>query len=165
VGRGGLARLLGQAMLAGIVAAALLGAWAVPALAQNCDNTNPLTITEARQMDFGAIIPVAAGGTVTISTSGVVSGPVGFVFSGSPASGSFNVVGTALCQVTVSFTAGSLAGPGTAMTLNTITSSVSGQPTLNGQGKLSFTVGAKLKVNAAQAGGSYSGSYSVTIIY
>ena len=124
-----------------------------------------ITITEDTQMDFGIIAVDTSGGTVTISSAGAVSGPGTYSFSGSPAAGTFTASGDASTAVTISFTNGSLTGPGTAMTLNNFTHDAGGSPTTNGTGDLTFNVGADLVVGANQTAGAYSGTYTVTVNY
>lgn len=124
-----------------------------------------ISITEDTAMDFGTLAVDGSGGTVTISAAGAVSGPGGYSFSGSPAAGTFTASGDTSTAVTISFTDGSLTGPGTAMTLNNFTHDAGGTPTTDGSGDLTFNVGADLVVNAAQASGAYSGTYTVTVNY
>jgi hypothetical protein len=124
-----------------------------------------ISITEDTAMDFGTIAVDTSGGTVTIDSAGSVSGPAGYTFSGSPAAGTFTASGDASTAVTISFTAGSLTGPGTAMTLNNFTHDAGGSPATDGTGDLTFNVGADLAVNASQASGAYSGTYTVTVNY
>ncbi len=124
-----------------------------------------ISITEDTAMDFGTVAVDGSGGTVTISTAGAVTGPAGYTFSGSPAAGTFTASGDTSTAVTISFTAGSLTGPGTAMTLNNFTHDAGGTPTTDGAGDLTFNVGGDLVVNAAQASGAYSGTYTVTVNY
>ncbi|MCZ4279995.1 DUF4402 domain-containing protein [Kiloniella laminariae] len=124
-----------------------------------------ISITENTAMDFGNTAVDASGGTVTISTAGAVSGPAGYTFSGSPAAGAFTASGDASTAVTISFTNGSLTGPGAAMTLNNFTHDAGGTPTTDGSGDLAFNVGADLVVNATQASGAYAGTYTVTVNY
>ncbi|GAB4363270.1 MAG: hypothetical protein Kow00114_19240 [Kiloniellaceae bacterium] len=124
-----------------------------------------ISITEDTAMDFGTIAVDGSSGTVTISAAGAVSGPAGYTFSGSPAAGTFTASGDASTAVTISFTAGSLTGPGAAMTLNNFTHDAGGTPTTDGTGDLTFNVGADLGVNALQASGAYSGTYTVTVNY
>ena len=124
-----------------------------------------ITITEDTAMDFGTIAVDGSGGTVTISAAGAVTGPGAYSFSGSPAAGTFTASGDASTAVTITFTNGSLTGPGTAMTLNNFTHDAGGTPTTNGSGDLTFNVGADLVVNAAQASGAYTGTYTVSVNY
>ncbi|TQV74409.1 DUF4402 domain-containing protein [Denitrobaculum tricleocarpae] len=124
-----------------------------------------ISIVENTPMDFGNVAVDGSGGTVTISTAGAVTGPAGYSFSGSPAAGNFTASGDASTAVTISFTAGTLTGPGTAMTINNFTNDAGGTPTTDGAGDLAFNVGADLVVNAAQASGAYAGTYTVTVNY
>ncbi len=51
-------------------------------------------------------------------------------------------------------------------TVTMVTTNAGANPTLNpAGGVLDFNVGADLVVNAGQAAGSYSGAYTVTVIY
>ena len=154
-----LARAWVQSVLS--VAVLLLGG-AGPALAA-CNAA--ITVTERQQMNYGTIAVTSGGGTVTMSTTGTLSAPAGFVLSGATSAGRFRVTGSANCGVLISFVAGSLTGPGTAMQIQNFITDAGTNPTLNLVGRLNFNVGADLVVNAGQAGGSYSGAYTVTVIY
>lgn len=143
-------------------AAALVLAAAGP-VAAAC--TKAITVSQTQPMSYGNIAPKVSGGTVTISSTGIVSAPGGFAVSGGSAAGKFHVTGKKNCAVSISFTAGSLFGPGTAMQIRNFTTDAGANPTLNNAGTLDFDVGGDLVVNANQAGGPYSGSYTVTVIY
>ena len=150
-------------MHAGATLAVLLGTSSPPALAA-CNKA--ITVAETQQMNYGTIAVTSGGGTVTMAAAGTVTAPGGFTLSGLTAAGSFHVTGTNNCAVTISFVAGSLTGPGTAMQIQNFTTNAGASPTLNpAGGQLNFNVGADLVVNAGQAGGSYSGAYTVTVIY
>lgn len=149
-------RLAGATMV--LLGAASPAAWAA------CNAT--ITVTETQQMNYGTIVAAAGGGTVTISTAGIVSASGGFALSGAPAAGKFHVTGTNNCGVSISFVAGSLTGPGTAMQIRNFTTDAGAAPTLHPPGgQLDFDVGADLVVNANQKGGTYNGTYTVTVIY
>jgi Domain of unknown function (DUF4402) len=126
-----------------------------------------IAVTEATQMNFGTIGPTSAGGRVTVSPSGVVTGPAGYYLAGPSAAGSFKVTGTNNCAVVINFTPGSLVGPGGAgtMTVTNFTTNAGPTPILNGGGRLTFSVGADLVVSGGQPGGSYNGTYTVTVVY
>jgi len=124
-----------------------------------------ISIVENTTMDFGTIAVDGTGGTVSISAAAAVTGPAGYTFSGAPAAGNFTASGDASTAVTISFTAGSLTGPGTAMTLNNLAHDAGGTPTTNGSGDLVFNVGGDLVVGVAQVSGAYSGTYTVTVNY
>lgn len=149
---------------------ALLGTASPPAWAANCDETsNPITISQTQPISYGTIAVTNGGGTVTISPSGTVSAPGGYTVSGITSPGKFHVTGKQNCAVAISFLAGSLTGPGTAMAIGNFTNDAGASPALThmagSQGSLDFSVGADLTVNSNQTGGSYSGTYSVTVIY
>ena len=130
--------------------------------------THAITVTENTSMSFGTIGVVAGGGTVRLSTAGGRTAPAGFFLSGTTAAGQFTAAATSgakNCAVVVSFTAGSLTGPGNAMTINNFTNNAGASPTLDASGNLTFKVGADLIIGANQKGGSYSGTYTVTVIY
>ena len=125
-----------------------------------------ITLVEQRHLDFGEIAVTSAGGSVTISAAGAVSGPAAYSFSGSPTVGRFTVTGQPNTAVTIAFSSGNtLAGPGTAMSLESFTHDAGVLPSLNSGGNLTFAVGATLVINANQATGNYSGAYSVTVDY
>jgi Domain of unknown function (DUF4402) len=156
-----------RAMLLAMALASLLVAGS-EAWAARCDEgKDPITISPvlASQMNYGTIVSPNFSGAVTLSPSGAISAP-GFTLVGGGASpGKFTVTGKPGCAVTISFSGGVLFGPGTAtMTLSNFTSNPTGTPTLN-QGALNLAVGASLNVNANQPGGTYSGTYTVTVIY
>jgi hypothetical protein len=151
-----------QATLAGATVL-LLGAAAVPAWAA-CNQT--ITVAQTQPMNYGTIAAASGGGTVTISTAGIVSAPGGFALSGAKAAGKFHVTGSNNCGVSISFVAGSLTGPGTAMQIGNFTTDAGATPTLHPPaGQLDFDVGADLVVNPNQVGGTYNGTYTVTVIY
>jgi len=151
-------------MRAGVTLAVLLGASSPAALAA-CNKA--ITVTETQQMNYGTIAVTSGAGTVTIAPNGTVTAPGGFTVSGLTAAGKFHVTGSRNCAVVISFVAGSLLGPGAAMQIRNFTTDAGMNPTLlpPRPSHLDFSVGADLVVNAGQAGGSYSGTYTVTVIY
>jgi len=147
--------------------ASLIGGLAAGALAAEPAGaacSRAITITETAQMNFGTIGVAAAGGRVTLSPSGTVSGPPGAFLAGAPAAGSFHVRGSHNCAVAISLTPGALTGPGSPMTITNFTTDAGPNPILT-HGKFTFSVGADLVVNAGQAAGNYNGTYTVTVIY
>jgi hypothetical protein len=163
-------KYLNKFVAAGLAGAGVFASASVALAADQTGNASAaiqqaISITEDTAMDFGTIAVDGSGGTVTIDSAGSVTGPAGYTFTGSPAAGTFTASGDASTAVTISFTAGSLTGPGTAMTLNNFTHDAGGTPTTDGVGDLTFNVGGDLVVNAAQASGAYSGTYTVTVNY
>lgn len=126
-----------------------------------------LSATENTHLNYATIQAPATGGTVTISPAAVVSSTTsGFTFSGTPTAGNFTITGDASTPVTVSFTNGSLTGPGSAMALQNFTSNPAvGSVTLNASGSATLNVGADLIVGANQTSGTYAGTYQVTVSY
>src|SRR6185437_3309464 len=124
-----------------------------------------ISVTQSTAMAFGSIAPNSAGGSVVLSPAGTISPVAGFVFSGSPAAGSFSVTGAVGQPVVVSYSTGdTLTGPGTAMPLGTFTNNAV-PATFPAGGNFTLNVGATLTVNANQAAGAYAGNYTVTVNY
>jgi Mat/Ecp fimbriae major subunit len=154
----------GVLAIAGLVAASITGT--PSALAANpCDKA--LSITETAQMNFGTIGPTSSTGHVTLSPSGAVTGPFGYYLAGPANAGAFSVRGSNNCTVTISFTPGSLSGssPSSSMTITNFTSNTGPTAVLTNGGRLTFSVGADLVVNSGQPGGTYNGTYGVTVVY
>lgn len=127
---------------------------------------NPIVISEDNAMDFATIVADPTGDTITLSTAGAVSAANASTFSGTAAAGAFSVTGTPSAAVNISFSSGDvLSGPGADMALGSFTNDAGGAPAFDGTGNLSFNVGADLSVNASQVGGSYAGTYTVTVDY
>jgi len=125
-----------------------------------------ITVGETQQMNYGTIVVPSSAGTVTLTANGTLNLPGGFSSLGVPSVGTFHVTGTNNCSVTISFVAGSLVGPGAPMQILNFTTNAGANPILSpAGGALDFNVGADLVVNAGQTGGSYSGTYTVTVIY
>ncbi len=125
-----------------------------------------IVITEDVAMDFATILADPAGDTVTLDTADAVTSSGSSTFTGTPASGAFSVVGTPSAAVTISFSSGDvLTGPGTDMALGSFTTDAGGSPAFDVSGDLDFAVGADLTVGASQAGGSYAGTYTLTVDY
>jgi Domain of unknown function (DUF4402) len=145
-------------------AAAFLLSVAADAASAACNQT--ITIAQTQPLSYGNIAPASGGGTVTVSSAGIASAPFGFALSGGSAAGQFRVTGSNNCVVSISFVAGSLIGPGPAMQIRNFTTDAGASPTLHPPGGLlDFDVGGDLVVNANQPGGTYIGSYTVTVIY
>jgi hypothetical protein len=179
-GTGGpLARFGGNA-LAGAVMTAL---WAMPAAAQQAQGQasalilDPMSLMNVEQLDFGSIIPSAAIGYVTVAPDGTVTTSGGVVaVSGDARPARFAGQGSANRVV---IKTGSnqifLTGPGEAMRVDDFEiGALTGLSQIgNGNnyritganGMVGFAVGGRLRVNANQAEGDYSGSFSVTFNY
>lgn len=158
----------------GLIGMTSLGFVGMSAQAQAADVTgnataeiqSPIVLTEDTAMDFATIIADPTGDTVTLDTADAVTSTGASTFSGTPLSGDFSATGTASASVAISFSTGdTLTGPGTAMALGNFTNSAGGTPAFDGTGNLAFSVGADLTVGAAQAAGTYTGTYTLTVDY
>ncbi|MGH1403685.1 MAG: DUF4402 domain-containing protein [Alphaproteobacteria bacterium] len=158
----------------GLLSVASVSAIAFASQAQAVDVTGDasaeiqesLTLVQDTAMDFATIIADSTGDTITLDTADSVSATGASTFTGTAASGEFSATGTPSAAVTISFSTGNtLAGPGAAMGLGSFTNSAGGSPAFDGSGDLNFTVGADLTVNAGQAGGTYTGTYTLTVDY
>ncbi len=130
----------------------------------------PITINEDTNLSFGkfALGTGGTGGTITLTpalaTVKTVSG-LNALSVPVVTAGKFTVTGVsgAAFAITMPSTI-TLNGPGTAMTVDNITSFPSGGAILNG-GTQTLYIGGRLNVNAAQANGSYTGVYTVAVAY
>lgn len=181
--------------LGSIAAAAMLAGLGLPATAQAANGNatvsakivKPLVMTGGGTIALGTLITPSAAtysNTFTIQPSGTQTGTycqTGFTCSGTPTAAMFNLQGTnntplnLTIPLTVTLTNTSWTGGGTAptLTLNT-TNSISAN---NGSGVyvmslpnsgfpgLDFWVGGSVTITQATAGGSYSGTFTVTADY
>ncbi len=128
----------------------------------------PITITSSQPLSFGDIGAGSAVSVVDMTPAGVRSLESGDATLGAAAgtSGVFDLTGEPSKAYTVTLPAApvTLSDGGTnTMTVDSFVSNASG--TINASGIDSFNVGAKLQVGANQAAGSYSGSFSVEVVY
>ncbi len=156
-------------LLAGVLGAGVMSSSSVVFAADGTGNASStiqtaLTVTENTTMDFGTITVDTSAATVTMTSAGSVSGGT-YTYSGSPAAGNFTASGDATTAVTISFTGGNLTGTGADMALSTFTHDAGGTPTTDGSGDLVFNVGADLAVGASQVADTYTGTYTVTVVY
>jgi hypothetical protein len=173
------ARLTGKlALLAG--AAALVTWPCAPALAAqasaNATGTvvTPIAIAAAVDLVFGSFAP-GAGGTVTVSTSGVraSSGPI-LMSGATPSAARFNITGEASTTYAITHSgSATLVSGANSMVLTKFSdfaaaNATAGNPasgTLDGSGAQSLYVGGTLAVAAAQAAGVYTGTVIATVEY
>ena len=179
-GTGGPLARFGGSAFAGAVMAAL---GAMPAAAQQTQGQasalllEPMSLTNIEQLDFGSIIPSGTIGYVTVAASGAVTTSGGVIAASGDArparfagQGSANrvIIKTGSSQIFLS-------GPGAQMRVDDFEiGALTGLSQLgNGNnyritdanGIVGFAVGGRLRVNANQAEGDYSGSFSVTFNY
>lgn len=147
------------------IALLALGFFGSPAMAQ--------TLTPTQDLSFGAFA-AGMGGTVTVSPQSVrtatedVTLMTGGQFSqGSPAI--FDVSGSANATYQITLpTDGEVTltgSQGSSMTISSFTSSPAGDGQLNSLGTQTLYVGATVGVGSNQAPGTYSGSFTVTVVF
>ena len=124
------------------------------------------SLIQETSMSFATIIGDPFGDNITLTPSGSISGQNGSIFTGAPIPAEFSVKGDNNTAVSISFSTGdTLTGSGDSMALSGFTHDAGASPAFNGAGNLFFNVGATLAINAGQAGGSYSGLYTITVDY
>jgi hypothetical protein len=133
----------------------------------------PLTITNVVNLNFGKFIAGSSGGTVVVDTANVqtVSGGVTSTatWAALAKTATFTVTGEPNATYAITYpNTSTLAGPGTALTLDTFTTAVDAGGTVGTlpvSGPQILSVGATAHVAASQAAGTYLGSFDVTINY
>ncbi len=142
------------------------------AISISVDNSNPETdrssvanVTQGN-LAFGHIIP-GTGGTVTVTSAGVVTPSTGLTLTTQLPTGpaQFKVTGEAgfHYSITMDATATITNGSGGSMTVSGLEHNATG--TLNESGEEVFKVGGVLSVSSGQATGSYTGSFNVDAAY
>jgi hypothetical protein len=140
------------------------------ALASGDLRAAPIAIGNTQSLSFGSFV-VGSGGSVTISTSGgrSATGGITLIPSSAGAAARFSVTGDPGMTYSISLPLDGEAalsnGAGQSMPLNAFASDPSGIGLLGLDGSQTLSVGATLNVDAGQAVGAYSGSFSVTVNY
>jgi len=137
-----------------------------------------LSVSSHHDLPFGKVaISSDTAGTVAVSEAGArtSTGGVALVGSNSITAADFTFNGEPNTAVTVSYSnSGGAANAGGTYTLSdsashnvtlTISSTKAGSQTLDSSGNITVPIAGSVAVPAAQAGGSYSGSYYVTVAY
>ena len=129
---------------------------------------NPIVLAKTADLDFGSITPSTGATTVIIDPDGTVNAASTAIgLGGAPTAAGFTVAGLSLQTFAVTLPADgtiTLAGPGTAMPVDTFTTDAAAAISAGG-GPDPFGVGATLTVGADQAASAYSGSFNVTVSY
>jgi hypothetical protein len=160
-------RTLRQIAILAAAMAAAAGAHAASASASGTATViAPMTISKTADLRFGSFAPTTSAGSVVISTAGARSGTnVSLSSLNTGGAAGFSVTGDTTATYTITLpSSATLSGPGTSMTISNFTSNPSGTGTLSG-GAGTIAVGGTLAVNASQASGAYSGSFSVSVDY
>lgn len=124
-----------------------------------------ITISENTAMDFAKIAVDSSSQTVALSNSGTVTCPSQYECTGTAANGAFAITSTSGQTLNVTYTNGTLTGPGAAMAINVNGISAANTSTLVSTGTDSLAVGGELVVGENQTPGSYSGTYVVSVNY
>ena len=124
-----------------------------------------ISISFGGDLDFGTISPTGTAGTVTVAPDGVRTSANVDLIGGLAGAASFDVTGEGNEVFSITFpSSATLTSGANSMTIDTFKHDAGGNPKLSG-GSLTFNVGAKLHVGAAQAEGTYSGTFAVTVNY
>jgi Mat/Ecp fimbriae major subunit len=153
--------LLGAAAIAMVSTGA--NAATVSATAE-VDILAPVTLAQTAGLDFGVVAAAAAAGTVTITpVADTRTCSVGLACVGASNRGAFSVVGASSFTVAITVDASTtLIGAGAPMSLALTPSTAAVVATGLPQ---TFHVGGTLTVGAAQAAGTYTGTYNVSADY
>lgn len=127
-----------------------------------------IAITKNADLAFGAFSP-STGGTVVMGTNNSRSGTGAVVLSSSDAGNraQFTVTGTSGATYAITLPSNgtvTIASGGNTMAVNSFTSNPSGTGTLTGGTEVVY-VGGTLTVGNAQASGSYTGTFNVSVEY
>ncbi len=126
----------------------------------------PITISETAQLNFGYIASAAVGGTLSVSTSGASSAINVTDLGGAVSQGVFAVSGQGGASFSVTLPgSATLSSGGNTMTVDNFNHDGGVSPTIAGGGSRTINVGATLNVGSNQAGGVYTGSYSISVNY
>ena len=130
----------------------------------------PIAISNTADLAFGKFA-ASTGGTVVMDPAGARTATGAVVLStvAPGAAASFNVTGDANATYAITLPASASISDGATtpntMTVGTFTSTPSATGTLSAAGAQTVTVGGTLTVASAQAGGAYTGTFSVTVEY
>jgi hypothetical protein len=161
---------------------ALLTVFAMSTFAQGTSATatssatiiTPIGISNSVALAYGNIAVNTTAGTVLLpATSGtptrVASGGVTLpAVPGTVTAAKFTVTGQPGSAYSIGLPANgtvTITGAGTPMTVNTFTSSLSGNAGNTGTGSQDLYVGATLGVAGSQSAGTYTGTFTVTVNY
>lgn len=129
------------------------------------------TFTEIQPLNFGLIVPGAAGGTVTISDTGAVSvtGTITHLGGASNAQVLMNSCAGSRAR-RIRLTPGPLSGPGAPLVINRLTCTSPGNTSANNRcrnfigtsGNDILLIGGTITVPAGQTPGVYTGTFDIT---
>jgi hypothetical protein len=127
-----------------------------------------ISITKVADLKFGDVVPGASAGTVRMTPAGVRTSTGGTTLGNTATAGpsSFNVAGqpNATYQIVLPNLVTVASGAST-MRVNTFRSTPTSPGNLGAAGSQTLAVGATLHVAAAQAAGTYTANFNVTVSY
>ncbi|MGB7404628.1 MAG: DUF4402 domain-containing protein [Pacificimonas sp.] len=129
-----------------------------------------ITLTAGAALDFGNVVAGTATGAVTVTAANGITSS-GAQHLGGNAAGGWTVNGSVNANYSIALPTGSVTLTGVTnntqtMTVDTFTHSYgSGNGTIGSGNADTFTVGATLRVGAAQGVQAYTGTYDVTVDY
>jgi hypothetical protein len=131
----------------------------------------PLSLVNTAPLSFGAVIPSAAAGTVTIdpfTEARTVTGGV-TAYGGTVSAAKFSGLTTAPSHLKIDLPNGSITltrvGGTETMQVNNFELNGDKNDWVSGNTLFEFQVGGRLMVGANQAPGTYLGTFSVTVTY
>lgn len=133
----------------------------------------PLRIVAVDALNFGQIARPSTLGTIVMSPQGVITATGGLLPSTaivqtiSRGPGSFTITGDPNRAFRLVLPIGALIlRSGTnILRISAMRSNITGTPSLSAAGSFALTVGATLHLGANQAIGTYSGTYTATVVY
>ena len=152
-------------------------AFACPAHATTASGTGqativtPLSVVNTDTLRFGAVIPSASAGTVTVDAFTEARTATGGVtaYGGTVTAGKFSGLSDGKTHLKIDVPVGSITitrvGGGATMTVDNFALNGNKNDWVVGSTVFSFQVGARLNVAANQMVGTYTGTYTVTVNY
>jgi hypothetical protein len=131
----------------------------------------PLSLVNRSPLSFGAIIPSASAGTVTVNPFTEVRTTTGGVTAagGTVSAAKFNGLSTAPSHLKIDVPNGSItltrSGGAETMSVNNFQLDGDKNDWVSGNELFEFKVGGRLNVGANQAAGVYVGTFNVTVTY
>jgi hypothetical protein len=135
------------------------------AISISVDRINPVTSTNG-DLGFGYIIP-GTGGTVTVTSAGVITPSTGLTLTTQLPTGAaqFKVTGEADFHYSITMDNATIITNGSGGSMNVTGLEHNATGTLDGSGEEIFRVGGVLSVSSGQATGSYTGTFNVDAAY
>ena len=124
---------------------------------------NPMTLTVLQNLNFGTVAVQGAAGNCIVSPTSVRTATGGVKLVGAApvaVSAQVRANGPAGSIFALTFTPGTMTGPGTAITVDTFTHNST--LLLNVTGQNTFNVGATAHLNFPQTAGTYTGTFTIT---